>query len=68
MNTPKADCEVVMNAILPFAEQMLRDHGEFFPFGGAMLVDRKIVPVAGFDGTGHVLSNRRMRESIERQC
>jgi hypothetical protein len=42
-----------MNAILPFAQQMLRDHGEFFPLGGAMLADGKIVSVAGFDGTEH---------------
>jgi hypothetical protein len=42
-----------MSAILPFAEQMLRDHGEFFPFGGAMQSDGKIVSVAGHDGTGN---------------
>lgn len=31
--TPKQDCEVLMNELVPFARSMLAEHGEFFPFG-----------------------------------
>lgn len=32
-----------MNSLMPFAEKMLRKHGEFHPFGGAMKRDGEIV-------------------------
>jgi hypothetical protein len=50
MNQPKSDCEALMSAVLPFAERMLRDYGEFLPFGGAMRPNSEIVSVAGYDG------------------
>jgi hypothetical protein len=46
----KDDCNKLLNATLPFAEQMLRKHGEFFPFGARMLPDGEIVSVAAYDG------------------
>jgi len=49
----KADCEELMNAVLPFAEEMLGRHGEFFPFGGAMRPSGEIMSVAGYDGREH---------------
>jgi hypothetical protein len=49
----KADCEALMNAVLPFAEQMLATYGEFIPFGGAMRPNREIVSIAGYDGNEH---------------
>jgi hypothetical protein len=49
----KDDCNQLLNAALPFAEQMLRDHGEFFPFGAQMLPDGEIVSVAADDGEHH---------------
>ena len=42
-----------MDAVLPFAEQMLTTYGEFFPFGGAMRPDGKLVSVAGDAGNEH---------------
>jgi hypothetical protein len=39
-----------MIAVLPFAEQMLSRHGEFFPYGGAMRQGGELVSVAGYDG------------------
>jgi hypothetical protein len=48
----KADCEELMNAVLPFAEKMLGEQGEFFPYGGAMRPNGEIVSVAGYDGRG----------------
>ncbi len=39
-----------MNAVLPLAEKLLTEHGEFFPYGGAMTPDGEIVSVAVYDG------------------
>lgn len=50
MSDPKADCEALMNSVLPFAQQMLTTHGEFFPFGGAMRPNGELVSIAGYDG------------------
>ncbi|HUO12176.1 MAG TPA: hypothetical protein VMU37_05410 [Caulobacteraceae bacterium] len=50
MAKAKDDCETLMNAVLPFAAQMLTEHGEFFPYGGAMTESGDIVSVAGYDG------------------
>lgn len=49
----KDDCNQLLNATMPFAEQMLRDHGEFLPFGAQMLPDGEIVSVAADDGEHH---------------
>jgi hypothetical protein len=48
----KAECEEVMNVVLPFAEEMLAKHGEFFPFGGVMKRNGEIAHIAGYDGRG----------------
>jgi len=34
-----------MNAVRPFAEQMLRRHGQFYPYGGVMRTDGSIAHV-----------------------
>lgn len=61
MNDPKADCQALMNSVLPFAEQMLSRHGEFLPFGGAMQVSGEFVSVAGPDENEHPLSGDLIR-------
>ncbi|HEY7641682.1 MAG TPA: hypothetical protein VH814_18270 [Steroidobacteraceae bacterium] len=50
MASAKEDVEVLMNALLPFAEKMLAKRGAFYPFGGAMTPDGEIVNIAGYDG------------------
>lgn len=47
---PKSQCEQLMNSALPFAEKMLTEHGEFYPYGETMRADGTIVSVAGYDG------------------
>jgi hypothetical protein len=47
---PKADCEVVMNFGLPLAEELLKLHGEFLPFGAAMRPNGEIVCLGAYDG------------------
>ena len=49
----KADGEKLLDALLPFAEQMLQQHREFFPFGGRMAPDGVITQEGAYDGTEH---------------
>jgi len=53
MSDPKAECETLMNAVLPFAEQMLVSYGEFFSFGGAMRPNGEMVSIGSYDGQEH---------------
>ena len=50
MENAKADVEQIMNAMLPFAEQMLEKYGEFFPYGAAMTQAGEIVSIEGYNG------------------
>jgi hypothetical protein len=45
----KQESERLMNAMLPLAEKMLRQHGEFYPYGGYMKPDGTIVDVGAED-------------------
>jgi len=42
-----------MNMLVPFAEKMLREHGGFFPYGGAMMPDGSMQHFGATDGTEH---------------
>ena len=53
MNTAKADAEALLNELMPFAEQMLTQYREFFPFGARMAHNGKIDHVSASDGTEH---------------
>jgi hypothetical protein len=50
-----------MNAALPLAEQMLQEHGEFFPYGAALKSIGGIASVAGYDGREQPPSNAIIR-------
>ena len=41
----KADCEKLLAAFIPFAQEVLAKHGEFYPFGGYMTPNGEIVSV-----------------------
>jgi hypothetical protein len=45
----KQEAERLMNAMLPLAEKMLRQHGEFYPYGGYIKPDGTIVEVGAAD-------------------
>jgi hypothetical protein len=49
--TPKEQSEGLLDSILPFAEKMLKDHGEFHPFGATLKSDGTSAMVASSDGT-----------------
>lgn len=51
--TSKDDATDLMNMLLPFAEKMLKEHGEFYPYGGAMLPDGTMTMLGASDGAEH---------------
>jgi len=53
VKSPKAESEALMNAALPFAEQMLEAHGEFLPYGQAMDKAGKFIQIGASDGREH---------------
>jgi hypothetical protein len=48
----QADLEGLLNAVLPFAEQQLARHGEFFPFGATISEDGQMALLGGDPGLG----------------
>jgi hypothetical protein len=44
------DLDELLNALLPFAQEMLAKHGEFFPFGGSVATDGEIAHVGAHSG------------------
>ncbi len=57
MSSPKAECDFLMNAVLPFAEKMLLKNGGFFPYGGALDPNGEAVAVGVYDGCEQPPSN-----------
>ena len=48
--TPKEECEVLLNSILPMAEKLLEKNGEFYPVGAVLKSDDTVSMTAAFDG------------------
>ena len=48
----QADLDGLLNAALPFAQQMLDKNGEFYPFGASVALDGKHAMVAAEPGQG----------------
>jgi len=50
--TPEAqnDFSALLDALMPFAEQMLKKHGEFFPFGAAVSTSGEVSGHATYEG------------------
>ena len=46
----QADLDGLLNAALPFGQQMLETYGEFFPYGVALSVEGEARMVAGYTG------------------
>ena len=44
------DFSALLDALMPFAEQMLKKHGEFFPFGAAVSIAGEVSAHATYDG------------------
>src|SRR5580692_6830950 len=61
----KSECEVLLNEAMPFAEKMLREHGEFYPYGYEMNPAGNIKLVAGYTGTEHPKSQTIINLLVE---
>jgi len=47
------DLDELMNALLPFAQQMLAKHGEFYSYGSTITPGGEVVTQAAYDGDQH---------------
>ena len=54
---PHPDLEELLNALLPFAQEMLAKHGEFYPFGAAIDISGEIAAQAAEPGGENPDSN-----------
>ena|SRR2546427_8217713 len=52
------DLDQLLNALIPFAQQMLARHGEFYPFGSTMTTAGEVVAQSAYDGNEHPASER----------
>jgi hypothetical protein len=50
------DLDALLDAVLPFAQDMITKRGEFFPFGAAMSAAGDVRIVVGYTGSEHPLS------------
>jgi hypothetical protein len=62
--TTRPDLDAVLNALLPFAQQMLAKHGEFFPFGASMSAEGEVAAVAA--EPGEAMSAAAVIEMLEK--
>ena len=51
--TPKEQCEILLDKLLPFAEQQMKKYHEFYPFAAVLLEDDSIELTASYDGNEH---------------
>lgn len=51
--TPKEQCEILLDKLLPFAEQQMKKYREFYPFAAVLLEDNSVELTASYDGNEH---------------
>lgn len=51
--TPKEQCEILLDKLLPFAEEQLKKHHEFYPVAAVMQMDDSVELTDGYDGNEH---------------
>jgi hypothetical protein len=55
--TPKEECEVLMNALMPFAQKMLAKNRAFLPFGASMSATGQVAAAMGAPTNEHADAN-----------
>jgi hypothetical protein len=55
----------LLNALLPFAQQMLAKHGEFHPFGAFLNEKGEVVLLAAYDGNEHPPAKELIEMMVE---
>lgn len=53
MMTPKEQCEILLDTLLPFAEDQMKKHREFYPFAAVMHTDDSLELTGSYDGNEH---------------
>lgn len=51
--SPKEQCEILLDALLPFAEDQLKKHREFYPIAAVLRSDDSVELTDVFDGSEH---------------
>ncbi|MBE6698874.1 MAG: hypothetical protein E7584_01330 [Ruminococcaceae bacterium] len=51
--TSKEQCEILLDKLLPFAEEQMKKYREFFPFAAVLLNDDSVELTASYDGNEH---------------
>lgn len=62
--TPKEECEILLNSILPAAETMLEKNKGFCPFGAVLKGDDTVAMTSVFDGKEFPDSDEAIRDLI----
>ncbi|MBQ7378798.1 MAG: hypothetical protein IJW70_03845 [Clostridia bacterium] len=60
--TPKEQCEVLLDKLLPFAEEQMKKYREFYPFAAVLLSDDSVELTASYDGNEHPESQKVLND------
>ena len=63
--TPKEQCEVLLDKLLPFAENQMKKYLEFYPFAAVILMDDTVELTGSFDGNEHPESKDVINDLIQ---
>ena len=67
MPAAKQEAESLTTELLPFAQQLLRRHGEFYPYGGLLHADGSVVHVGAEDPDAPTPDAASMTETLRRR-
>ena len=62
---PKEQCEVLLDKLLPFAEEQMKKHREFYPFAAVILMDDTVELTGSHDGGEHPESKDVINDLIQ---
>ena len=61
----KEQCEVLLDKLLPFAENQMKKYREFYPFAAVILMDDTVELTGSFDGNEHPESKDVINDLIQ---
>ena len=63
--TPKEQCELLLDKLLPFAEDQMKKYREFYPFAAVILTDDTFELTGSYDGNEHPESKDVINDLIQ---
>ena len=63
--TPKEQCEILLDKLLPFAEEQMKKHREFYPFAAVILTVDTVELTGSYDGGEHPESKDVINDLIQ---